>query len=90
MTPPVQLILDEPPHSGAWNMAVDAALLEESLRTRAVFVRLYRWAEPTISSDIFRNRKNANLPRYSGTYQVSDDFPVAEQSCTTKSKPTRA
>ena len=69
MTPPVQLILDEPPHSGAWNMAVDTALLEESLRTGTVFVRLYRWAEPTISLGYFQkpeeresDRKFGHLP----------------------------
>lgn len=54
MTAPVHLILDEPPHSGVWNMAVDAALLEESLRTGGVFVRLYRWAEPTVSLGYFQ------------------------------------
>lgn len=54
MTAPVQLILDEPPHPGAWNMAVDAALLEESLRSGTTFVRLYRWSEPTISLGYFQ------------------------------------
>ena len=54
MTAPVHFILDEPPHSGAWNMAVDAALLEESLRSGTTFVRLYRWAEPTISLGYFQ------------------------------------
>ena len=54
MTGPVHLILDEPPHSGAWNMAVDAALLEEALNSGMTFVRLYRWAEPTISLGYFQ------------------------------------
>ena len=35
-------------------MAVDAALLEESLRTGAIFVRLYRWSEPTVSLGYFQ------------------------------------
>ncbi len=54
MTAPVRLILDEPPHSGTWNMAVDAALLEESLHSGTTFVRLYRWAEPTVSLGYFQ------------------------------------
>ena len=54
MTGPVHLILDEPPHSGAWNMAVDAALLEEALSSGTTFIRLYRWAEATISLGYFQ------------------------------------
>ena len=54
MTAHVQLILDELPHPGVWNMAVDAALLEESLRNGTVFVRLYRWSEPTVSLGYFQ------------------------------------
>ncbi len=54
MTGPVHLILDELPHSGAWNMAVDAALLDESLCTGMTFVRLYRWDEATLSLGYFQ------------------------------------
>ena len=69
MTGPVHLILDEPPHSGAWNMAVDAALLDESLRAGMTFVRLYRWDEATLSLGYFQKPEErlddprfANLP----------------------------
>lgn len=49
----VQLILDDA-HSGAWNMAVDEALLNESLKTGTTFVRMYRWSEATISLGHFQ------------------------------------
>lgn len=54
MTAPVQLIVDKQPQSGVWNMAVDAALLEESLRNGTTFVRLYRWSEATVSLGYFQ------------------------------------
>lgn len=68
MSAPVHLILD-PPQSGVWNMAVDAALLEESLSRDAIFLRLYRWSEATISLGYFQkgaeqqhDPRLANLP----------------------------
>lgn len=64
----VQVILDEP-QSGVWNMAVDEALLEESLRSGSIFLRLYRWSQPTVSLGYFqkeaelrRDPRLANLP----------------------------
>lgn len=64
----VHVILDEP-QSGVWNMAVDAALLEESLRSGTIFLRLYRWSEPTVSLGYFQHESEqrhdpriANLP----------------------------
>jgi lipoate-protein ligase A len=50
----VHLILD-PPQSGVWNMAVDEALLEESLASDTAFLRLYRWSEATVSLGYFQN-----------------------------------
>ena len=68
MSGPVHLILD-PPQSGAWNMAIDAALLEESLKRETIFLRLYRWSEATVSLGHFQdateqqsNPRLANLP----------------------------
>lgn len=68
MSDAVHVILDKP-QSGAWNMAVDEALLEESLRTGAIFLRLYRWSEPTVSlghfqkqAELKRDPRLANLP----------------------------
>lgn len=50
----VHVILDEP-QTGVWNMAVDEALLEESLRSEVVFLRFYRWSEPTVSFGYFQS-----------------------------------
>ncbi|MFM9966523.1 MAG: biotin/lipoate A/B protein ligase family protein [Planctomycetaceae bacterium] len=50
----VHLILD-PPQSGVWNMAVDAALLDECLNRNAIFLRLYRWSEATVSLGHFQD-----------------------------------
>ena len=64
----VHVIFDEP-QSGVWNMAVDEALLEESLQSGTIFLRLYRWSEPTVSLGHFQNEAElrrdprlANLP----------------------------
>lgn len=66
MNVPVQLILDDA-HSGAWNMAVDEALLEESLTTGQIFLRMYRWSEATVSLGYFQNEADRNRdPRLSG------------------------
>lgn len=68
MNEAVHVILDEP-QSGAWNMAVDEALLEESLQNGIIFLRLYRWSEPTVSlgyfqkdDELHRDPRLANLP----------------------------
>lgn len=64
----VHVILDKP-QPGVWNMAVDEALLEESLQSGTIFLRLYRWSEPTVSlgyfqseSELRRDPRLANLP----------------------------
>lgn len=49
----VHVILDEP-QPGVWNMAVDEALLEESLNSGTIFLRLYRWSEATVSLGYFQ------------------------------------
>ncbi len=41
-------------------MAVDEALLEESIRTETIFVRMYRWSEATISLGHFQNASEQN------------------------------
>ncbi len=62
----VHLILD-PPQSGVWNMAVDAALLEESLKRDAIFLRLYRWSEATVSLGHFQDSAEQQRdPRLAG------------------------
>jgi lipoate-protein ligase A len=49
----VRLILD-PPGEGAWNMALDEALLESAAETGRATLRLYRWQAPTLSLGYFQ------------------------------------
>ena len=46
--------IDEP-RSGLMNMAIDEAMLDFADEQRAVVLRLYRWAEPTLSLGYFQN-----------------------------------
>jgi lipoyl(octanoyl) transferase len=50
---PCRLLVD-PPASGAWNMAVDEALLEEAADQRLATLRFYQWSEPTLSLGYFQ------------------------------------
>lgn len=49
-----RLILDEPA-PGPWNMAVDEALLEAAAAGGQATLRLYQWAEPTLSLGYFQS-----------------------------------
>ena len=51
--PPCRLIVD-PPASGAWNMAVDEALLESVADGGPATLRFYQWSEPTLSLGYFQ------------------------------------
>ncbi len=51
--PPCRLIMD-PPALGAWNMAVDEALLESVAAGGPATLRFYRWSEPTLSLGYFQ------------------------------------
>ena len=64
---PVQLLVEQEPCPGAWNMAVDEALLEcagsEGLRA----IRIYRWAEPTVSLGYFQSESDVHTEdRFAG------------------------
>lgn len=48
-----RLIID-PPASGAWNMAVDEALLESAATNGELSLRFYQWEEPTLSLGYFQ------------------------------------
>ena len=52
--PPCRLIMD-PPTSGAWNMAADEWLLRRAAAGAECCLRLYRWAEPTLSLGYFQS-----------------------------------
>jgi lipoyl(octanoyl) transferase len=57
------LLLVEPEaQSGAWNMAVDEALLEAARVENLTAVRFYRWREPTLSLGYFQKSLPENLP----------------------------
>jgi lipoate-protein ligase A len=47
-------LLVDPPAHGAWNMAVDEALLEEAAAEGRCTLRLYGWSEPTLSLGYFQ------------------------------------
>ncbi len=48
--------LDDPPMSGAMNMAVDESLLEQGFPV----LRFYRWSEPTVSLGYFQRYETRN------------------------------
>jgi lipoate-protein ligase A len=48
-----RLIVD-PPQDGAWNMAVDEALLEDAAGGGQATLRFYQWSEPTLSLGYFQ------------------------------------
>ena len=48
------LLLDDAPQSGAWNMAVDEALLAAADDRGEAAIRFYRWNEPTLSLGYFQ------------------------------------
>ena len=60
-----RLIID-PPAAGAWNMAVDEALLASVASFKVGVLRFYQWAQPTLSLGYFqalidRNRHSRSL-----------------------------
>lgn len=56
---PARLIIDAP-HSGAWNMAVDQALLESAEETGATTFRIYFWEPATVSLGYFQKFAERN------------------------------
>ena len=55
MLPRCRLLIEPVAQSGAWNMAVDEALLESVLQGELPIVRWYRWSEPTLSLGYFQS-----------------------------------
>jgi lipoyl(octanoyl) transferase len=47
-------LLFDPPQSGAWNMAVDEAMLAEAVTSGTASLRFYEWNEPTLSLGYFQ------------------------------------
>jgi lipoate-protein ligase A len=48
------ILLVDPPAAGAWNMAVDEALLEAAAADGLCVLRFYRWERPTLSLGYFQ------------------------------------
>ncbi len=61
---PGRLIVD-PPQDGAWNMAVDEALLEDAAERGVASLRFYQWSEPTLSLGYFQS--NADRLRHAAS-----------------------
>ncbi|MDA1230886.1 MAG: lipoate--protein ligase [Planctomycetota bacterium] len=50
----VDVIVDEAPNSGVFNMSMDAALLQLAAGREHSVVRIYEWAEPTVTLGYFQ------------------------------------
>ena len=59
-----RVVVDPEPMSGAWNMAVDEALLESAVSGGAPTVRFYRWDRATLSLGYFQVRRGAPPDRF--------------------------
>jgi len=62
----VRLLVEPQPQTGAWNMALDEALLESAIHHGMCTVRIYRWAEPTVSLGYFQKPD-----------EIAEDSPLA-------------
>ncbi|MCA9234437.1 MAG: hypothetical protein KDA44_03150 [Planctomycetales bacterium] len=67
------LLLIDPPQVGAWNMAVDEALLADADERGAAAVRFYRWSEPTLSLGYFQAAADRQL------HPPSRDLPMVRR-----------
>lgn len=57
-------VLVDGPHFGAWNMAVDEMLVERAAVEERCHLRIYGWAEPTVSLGYFQQiaQRESHLP----------------------------
>lgn len=53
--PDCRVLVDPVARDGAWNMAMDAVLLETALCRELCSLRLYRWDSPTVSLGYFQD-----------------------------------
>ncbi len=78
------VLLIDPPSPGAWNMAVDEALLEAAEAEGQCTFRFYQWQEPTLSLGYFQtyadrwqheaSRQSAVVRRASGGGAIMHDL----------------
>ena len=52
--PRLRIVIEPQPQTGAWNMAVDEALLESAVHPGTATLRWYQWSEPTVSLGYFQ------------------------------------
>src|SRR5262245_2566735 len=57
---PCRLIIDEP-SDGAWNMALDEALLQAAETDGIATLRFYQWSEPTLSLGYFQSHADRRV-----------------------------
>ena len=85
-----EVIVDETPMSGRFNMAMDAAMLELGATRDVSVIRIYRWCEPTVSVGYFQGSSDhqespfPGLPtvrRLSGGGAILHDLEIT-YSCT--------
>lgn len=91
-----RLIID-PPLEGAWNMALDEALLEDAAVRGTVTLRFYQWREPTLSLGYFQSyaerqahaasRHLAVVRRASGGGALIHDRELTYSLCLPKAHP---
>jgi lipoate-protein ligase A len=67
-----RLIID-PPATGDWNMAVDEALLIAATEKQTATLRLYEWAEPTLSLGYFQRHGDRDQ------HEASRECPVVRR-----------
>jgi lipoate-protein ligase A len=58
----------DPPREGAWNMAIDEALLNDAADQGEASLRFYQWHEPTLSLGYFQ------------AYRERDDHPASREA----------
>jgi lipoate-protein ligase A len=67
-----QLLVEEPAE-GAWNMAVDEALLERAAEDGVPTLRIYRWQHPTLSLGYFQEHAQRS------SHPASRDAPIVRR-----------
>ncbi len=60
--PAAEIIVDPNPSSGAFNMAMDAALLALGAHRKTTVVRIYEWSEPTVTLGYFQGATTTVSP----------------------------
>jgi lipoate-protein ligase A len=61
-----EVIVDETPMSGRFNMAMDAAMLDLGATRDVSVVRIYRWCEPTVSVGYFQGSSDQQESPFPG------------------------